>query len=138
MTMEKLVASSKVYVKKSQITGAGRGVFAKQEIKKGELIERCPIIEVPKHDVAKLNESVLVTYFFYFGKGRERIALTLGFGSIYNHSYTPNATYKINPGAKTIDFTAVKDIKHDSEITFNYYHSNKPTDWKRPLWFEGA
>jgi len=132
--MKKLVASEKVYIKQSKILDAGRGVFAKRDIKKDELIEKCPVIEVPKYDVSNVRESILVTYFFYFGKNKQRLAIALGFGSIYNHSYKPNATYKIRHKEKTIDFIALKNIKKDDEITVNYNYGN-PKD-KSPLWFE--
>jgi len=133
--MKKLLASDKVYICKSKISNAGRGVYARCDIKKGEIIERCPIIEVPKNDTSKLKESILVTYFFYFGKNKERLAVALGFGSIYNHSYKPNATYKIKPSQKIIDFIALDNIKKNDEITFNYNHGNQKGK-KNPLWFE--
>ncbi|OGD83363.1 hypothetical protein A2165_01005, partial [Candidatus Curtissbacteria bacterium RBG_13_40_7] len=120
----KLVASDKIYVNKSDIPNAGRGIFARRVIKKGENIESCPIIEVSKNDTSNLSESLLVTYFFYFGKHKERLAVALGFGSIYNHSYKPNATFKIKPKVAIIDFVALNEIKKDEEITFNYYHEN--------------
>ncbi len=132
--MEKLLTSGKVYVRQSRILNAGRGVYARRDIKKDEIIEKCPVIEVPKHDVSNLRESILVTYFFYFGKNKERLAVALGFGSIYNHTYEPNATYKIKHREKTIDFIALNDIKKDDEITVNYNYGN-PKD-KSPLWFE--
>lgn len=132
----KLLTSDKVYISKSKIPNADRGVFARRDIKKGEIIERCPIIEVPKNDTSNLKKSVLVTYFFYFGKNKEQVAIALGFGSIYNHSYKPNAIYKIKPREKTIGFIALDDIKKNDEITFNYYNSSKSKDKKSPLWFE--
>jgi len=134
--MKKLLTSDKVYINKSGIPNAGRGVYARRDIKKGEIIERCPIIEVPKHDVSNLKESILVTYFFYFGRSKERLAIALGFGSMYNHSYKPNATYKIKHGEMIIDFIALDDIKKDSEITFNYSNGSDTKDKKSPLWFE--
>ena len=132
--MKKLLTSEKVYISKSKIFNAGRGVFAREDIKKNEIIETCPIIEVPRYDRSNLKESILVTYFFYFGKKKERLAIVLGFGSIYNHSYKPNAEFKIKHEEKIVDFTALSDIKKDDEITFNYYNSGKPK--KSPLWFE--
>lgn len=132
--MDKILASNKVFVSKSKMPGAGRGVFANVDIKKGEVIEECPIIMVPKADTSNLRESILVTYFFYFGKDKEQLAVVLGFGSIYNHSYTPNAVYKIKPREKRIDFVATCDIKKGEEISFNY-NSGTPND-KIPLWFE--
>ena len=132
--MKKLPASDKIYIKESQILNAGRGVYARCDIKKNEFIEKCPIIEVPEHDVANLNGSMLVTYFYYFGKKKDRLLVALGFGSIYNHTYEPNAVYKIKATEGTIDFIALKDIKKDDEITVNYNFGN-PKD-RSPLWFE--
>ena len=132
--MKKLFTSDKVCVGQSRILNADRGVFARCDIKKGEIIEICPVILVPRHDMSNLSESILVTYFFYFGKNKERLVIALGFGSIYNHSYEPNATYKVKLREKTIEFSALKDIKKDTEITFDYNYGN-PKD-KSPLWFE--
>lgn len=136
MVMKKLFTSNKIYVSESKIVNADRGVFAKCDIKKDEVIERCPIIEVSKDDTSNLKESILVTYFFYYGKDREKLLIALGFGSIYNHSYKPNAKYKIQNKEKRIDFLALNDIKKDEEITFNYYNSIKSKTKKSPLWFE--
>jgi len=132
--MKKILSSDKVYVSKSKIFNAGRGVFAKCDIKKNEIIERCPFIEVPKHDMSNLKESILVTYFFYYGKNKEKLIVSLGFGSIYNHSHNPNAKYKIKQKDKIIDFVALRNIKKGKEITFNYYNSENSK--KTPLWFE--
>lgn len=132
--MSKLITSDKIYIKQSGIPNAGRGVFARRDIKKGEIIERCPVIEVPKYDVSNLRESILVTYFFYFGRNKQRLVVALGFGSIYNHSYEPNATYKKKHTERIIDFIALEDIKKDDEITVNYNYGN-PKD-KSPLWFK--
>lgn len=131
--MKNILASDYIYVGKSKIFKAGLGVFASHDIKKGEIIERCPIIEIPKHDSSSLNENILVTYFFYFGKDRKRVAIALGFGSIYNHTYNPNAKFRIRQKDLVIDFVALKHIKKDNEITVNYYGSNPK---KSPLWFE--
>ena len=133
--MKKLLTSDKVYIGKSRILKAGRGVYARCDIKKGEIIERCPIIEVPKYDMSKLRESILVTYFFYFGKNKNRLVIALGFGSIYNHAYKPNARYKIRHTEKTIDFISLSNIMKDDEITVNYNNYPNPKD-KSPLWFE--
>lgn len=130
--MKKILTSDKIYINNSKIPNANRGVYASKDIKKDELIESCPLIEISQHDMANLNESILVTYFFYFGKDKQRLAIALGFGSIYNHTYKPNAKYKIKIKGSTIDFIALKDIKKDDEITFNY-NNGTPND-KRPLW----
>jgi len=119
--MSRIEASQKIFISKSKIKGAGKGVFAKDEIIQGDIIERCPVIEVSLKDPANNDEGKLVDYFFYFGEG---LAIALGFGSLYNHSYNPNATYKINLSNKTIDFIAIKNINSREEITVNYNYGN--------------
>ncbi len=131
--MKKLPSSNKVYVGQSKIPNAGRGVYAKRNIKKDEIIESCPIIEIPEHDMPNLRENILITYFFYYGKKKEKSAIALGFGSIYDHSYKPNAKYDIKDTDGLINFIALKNIKKDDEITVNYNPGNSN---KNPLWFE--
>ena len=132
--MKKLLTTDKVYMKQSKIVNAGRGVYASRAIKKDEIIERCPVIAVPQHDAANLTESMLITYFYFFGKKKEQSLIALGFGSIYNHTYQPNAMYKIQQKEKTIDFIALTDIKKDTEITVNYKGEKSKNN--TPLWFE--
>lgn len=132
--MKKIFTSDKVYVKQSKILNAGKGVYAMRDIKKGELIEKCPVIEIPTHDLSNVDESFLVTYFYYSGKHKERVVIALGFGSIYNHTFTPNALYKIKHAENTIDFIALHNIKKDEEITVNYNGKNLKNN--NPLWFE--
>jgi SET domain-containing protein len=133
--MKKIYPSKKIYIKKSYIKSAGRGVFAHNKIKKGEIIETCPLILLSENDPASFFGSKLVSYFFYFGKEKEKIAIALGFGSIYNHSSKPNAKYAISEKERVIVFTATKDISRNEEITFNYRGSDKENK-KNPLWFE--
>jgi len=132
--VKKIVSSGNVYVKQSSIPDSGRGVFATRSIKKGEIIEVCPFIDIPDHDLENLSQSMLITYTFFYGEKKEKLLIALGFGSLYNHSYSPNAKYSINEADQTIRFIAKKTICKDSEITFDYKHGN-PQD-KNPLWFE--
>jgi SET domain-containing protein len=136
LLIKSIISTDKLYISQSAIPDAGRGVFAKVIIKKGELIEMCPVVLIPEHDVAGLSESFLLTYFYFFGKNRERIVFALGFGSVYNHNYAPNATYKENRGGKALEFIALRDIKKDEEITVNYVQGKHKN--KHPLWFSVA
>lgn len=131
--MKKISPSNKIYISKSKIPKAERGVFANCKIEKGEIIESCPIIEIPKTHLERLGDTVLVTYVYFFGKRKERILIALGFGSIYNHSYTPNALYKITTENKAIEFVSIREIRKGEEITVNYVPRNL---MRLPLWFE--
>jgi uncharacterized protein len=108
----------------------GRGIFAIRNIKNGELIEEVPVIIIPKIEWKLMRECVLSDYIFRWGEDK---ALALGYGSLYNHSYTPNARYVTNIENQSIDFYARKDIREGEEIMVNY--NGDPED-QSPLWFE--
>ncbi|MCK1985807.1 MULTISPECIES: SET domain-containing protein [Peribacillus] len=110
----------------------GRGIYAVRDIKKDELIEASPVIISPKSEWKYLKKTSLFHHCFYWGDDDET-AIALGNGSLFNHSYTPNATYDNNLDDLTIDFYAHKDIKAGEEITINY---NGEIDDKSPLWFD--
>ncbi len=128
----KIKPSTKIYVSESKIKNAGRGVFAAQNLSKDEMIEICPLLEVAIDDVFVLKDSLLATYYFSFDDAQDKVAIALGNGSIYNHSYKPNSTYKKNLEDKTLEFKTVKDVKKDEEITVNY-NRGEP-DNKSQLW----
>ena len=111
-----------------RIKGKGRGVFARRLIRKGQVIETVPVIVLPAEEVG--DGSAMMSYCFEWGRGR--MALALGYGSLYNHSYRPNARYD-DVGPKTKEFTALRDIEPGEEITVNY--NGKPRS-RTALWFE--
>lgn len=107
--------------------GAGRGVFAKEKITEGELIEACPIVALPDpKDRDRLRKTGLVNYYFLWGNDRKRAAICLGWGSVYNHSFSPNARYEKAMDEGRMDFYALRDIDAGEEVTVNY--NGAPTD----------
>ena len=60
------------------------------------------------------------------------MAVALGYGSLYNHSYQPNARYD-DVGRLTKVFSALRDIEPGEEITVNY--NGKPGD-RGPVGFD--
>ena len=111
----------------------GRGIFATKNIKKGELFHEAPVIISPSDEYKNLKKTVFVEYVFWWGENLEECALALGYGSLFNHSFTPNALYKLNLTQKTIDFYAHTDIKANEEILINY--NGDPED-KTSVWFD--
>lgn len=108
----------------------GRGIFAMRKIKKDEFIEEAPVLIISIKEWKLMRKSIFKNYIFRWGEDK---ALALGYGSLYNHSYTPNARYHTNIENHTIDFYARTDIQENEEITVNY--NGDPKD-KSPLWFE--
>jgi uncharacterized protein len=111
----------------------GRGIFATRPIQKGELIHEAPVIVSPSKEYKYLKKTIMMEYVFWWGEDYEDCALALGYGSLFNHSYTPNALYKLNLKNKTVDFFAHKDIKVGEEILINY---NGDPDDDEPMWFD--
>ena len=109
----------------------GRTVVAKQKIGPGELIERAPVIVFTPEEWILIDQTILNDYCFRWGEKQGAVAL--GFGSLYNHSFNPNAKYRQNLRELAIDFVALKEIKVGEEITVNY---NGAADDLTPVWFE--
>ncbi|MFX0098774.1 MAG: SET domain-containing protein [Candidatus Hodarchaeota archaeon] len=105
-----------LYIK--EVSGKGRGVFCSKPIKKGEVIEISPIILIPEADIPLIKKTMLYNYYFECDTGE--IAIALGYASIYNHSFEPNAKYLKDEDKQTIKITAIQDIQKDEEITMNY------------------
>ncbi|RAS87746.1 SET domain-containing protein-lysine N-methyltransferase, partial [Priestia endophytica] len=95
-----------------------RGVFAKQDVKKGTLLHEAPVIPYPNKEHEHIEKTTLADYAFEYGVNHT--AILLGYGMLFNHSYTPNATYKINFDNHTFDFYAYTDIQAGEEILINY------------------
>ena len=128
-----MIVNRAVYVSSSTIKNAGRGVFASKEFNNDELIERCPIIYLTKEDYPLAKQTSLLNYYF-LNEPEDRAAIALGYGSIYNHSYEPNATYKKHLEEGYIDFIALGEIAAGEEITVNYNYGD-PDD-KKKLWID--
>jgi len=112
--------------------GKGRGVFTSQSIDKGEVIEVCPVLIIPKAELPIIHKTVLHDYYFLWGEKMEECAIALGFGSIYNHELHPNANFILDIYNKTIDIEAIKAISAGEEITLNYHGEPGNED---ELWF---
>lgn len=111
----------------------GRGVFAAQDFAPGDLIETAPVLVIPAAEWSLIEKTALFNYCYAFGgNGCEDMALALGFGSMYNHSYTPNAQYIKKIEEKAISYYAIRPIERGEEITINY---NGDPGCRDPLWF---
>lgn len=104
----------------------GLGVFATKDIKKGEVIEICPLILISQDDFELISRTKLGLYVYddafnfnnstYSSGG---VVLALGYGSIYNHSRRPNADWR-RTSTRTAEFFSTKDIKAGQEICVDY------------------
>jgi len=114
-----------------EIGNIGLGVFATQDYHADDIIEDCHIIALSELDKNKIDETHI--YNYYYSWGDNEAAIALGNGSLYNHSYTPNAKYVKLYNKKIIRFIAIKNIHAGEEIRTNY--NGNPTS-KKLLWFK--
>jgi SET domain-containing protein len=121
----------RLYLK--EVPNKGLGVFCKDPIQPGDLIERCPTLYLPPEQTQIIEKTGLANYYFIRNDGGPSFAL--GYGSLYNHSYHANANFRFTPDEKTIEIYAVKPIPADTEITFNY---NGEPDCQDPIWFQAC
>jgi SET domain-containing protein len=114
---------TKIYVSNSKIHGIG--VFASEKINSLEIIEECPIIDMGMFKGESSN--ILIDYRFNWPQGTmewEKQVVSSGYGSLYNHSNEPNASWRSNLQNNTFEFYALKDIHIDEEIFVWYGDSN--------------
>lgn len=104
----------------------GRGVFAVRDIPAGVVIERAPVILIPRAQVfgdsLDARRAGRLSWYVFDWEGitkRHYVALALGYGSIYNHSPSPNARCEPEP-PDVLGFHATRDIASGEEITINY------------------
>jgi len=95
-----------------------RGMIATEDIRKGTIIERCPVIPIPITEKPGLLQTELHNYYFEWTNSHN--AIVLGYGSLINHSFQPNAAYTYGYKNKVLIFYAIKVIKKGDEVFINY------------------
>ena len=111
----------------------GRGVFALKGFKEGEIVEKCPVINVTPTERKHCEKTILANYIYPWRSTRSG-SIVLGYGSLYNHSFSPNADWKQNFKSEMMVYRALRDIKKGEEITVNY--NGEPDDKTQIDWFE--
>ncbi len=111
-----MVNCSKVYVGKSQY---GLGVFARNPIKAGEIIETGLMVRLVNVDG---NEN---PHLFTWSDDRKTWASGSGCLPYYNHTYkTPNMKKIGNLKTDTMVVVALKDIDPNEELVSTYYSAS--------------
>ena len=103
----------------------GQGVFAGEDIKEGQKVH---VLNGTKFDVMgmveKINsDKINIDDLFQIGK-RTYMELD-SFSRFFNHNCNPNVGVR-----KTNEMFALRDIKKNEEITFDYSLTVAPTVWK--------
>lgn len=111
----------------------GLGVFAKENLEEGIVIEISPVIVMTGAERKSLDQTLLHDYIFEWGDDQEDCAMALGYIPLYNHSYTSNCEYEMEFKKKLMTVKTVRPIKKGEELFINYNG-----DWNndKKVWFE--
>jgi len=102
-------------------TEKGRGVFANRDFAEGELVEACPVIVLLRpYDQLPPRIQTVVFNWGNLAKTTPSHALSLGYGSLYNHDNPANLRYEAVLENEAIHYIAVRAIHKDEELTINY------------------
>src|SRR3954447_17299908 len=115
-----------VFVDRSSVHG--RGVFAARRFEPGDVIEDCPVLLVTADAIDALGLDG-----FCFEWTDDECAIALGYGSLYNHSWKPNARYDHDHDRDLVSYSALRRIQPGEEVTVNY--SGDP-EGRSGLWFD--
>lgn len=103
----------------------GRGVYASQDIVKGETVERCWVMPLPiEESKATLTIPTINRYLFPWTDGTR--AMISGEGLLYNFDSLeatkrqPNVECVLRRGISAVEFRALRDIRANEELTWNY------------------
>ena len=123
MEDNKILIQHKTETRRSKIHGWG--VFAKEDIKKGDIIEECHFMSTALQMYPTIKRWSIFRYLFNYPKNSqgEELAWPFGNGCVYNSSPTPNADWGTDLINRLFMFVAIKDIKKGEEIFTNYESS---------------
>ncbi|HET6252548.1 MAG TPA: SET domain-containing protein-lysine N-methyltransferase [Puia sp.] len=97
----------------------GRRIFAIRRFRRGEVIERAPLVRIAADQKEALMATSLYGYYF-IASNCDDLAIGLGYTSLYGHSGAANAACRIILEKGQVILRAHRDIKAAEEITINY------------------
>lgn len=107
--------ASPIYIRETP--DMGRGVFVSRRFDKDHILEICPVLLIPGFEQPQWRGTPLEKYVFMFDG---QAALALGFGSLYNHSSSPNARYEFRSAERQVVIIANRQIKKDEQVFIDY------------------
>ena len=111
----------------------GRGVFTRENISPGIIIETSPVIVMSREDRLLLDQTLLHDYIFEWGKLAKQCCMALGYIPLYNHSYNSNCEYEMDYDREVISIKTMRFVNAGEELFINY---NGNWNDHKPVWFE--
>jgi len=118
---KRLIRNDSIEIRRSKKNGYG--VFAKDDIQEGAILEECRLIFVPLNCKVETLDRYL--WEWDTGDPMRSSALPIGYGSLYNSSNgkPPSVCCDSDIEDQIIIFIANKNIKKDEELTMDYGYS---------------
>jgi len=115
-----LINISKVRCGNSELVPGQKGVFANQDIKKGEIIEWGVATIIPGLDVTKTDN------FYTWSTTNRKLAATVSGCGLFYNTLGDNSNARCVPyhSENRFEVYALRDIDKDEEITFRYDSMN--------------
>ena len=105
--------------------GRGRGVFARDDLPRGAIVERCWVMPLPPDESIKSVAMPTVNrYLFPWVNGMR--CLPSGQGLLYNFdrfdvtTREPNVQCVLRQGLSAIEFRTLRDVRAGEELTWDY------------------
>ena len=102
----------------------GYGVFTEEFIPEGTVIEECHYLKAPWSSCQEppLDDYVFRIEWSEYEEPRpgEWVAVVMGYGMIYNHSNTPNVSYRRGGERDLFYFYALRDIQPGEQLFISY------------------
>lgn len=115
-----------------RVPGKGRGIVSTRSLARGEVLDSAPVVVIPARQWALVGQTVLSAFCFIWDDDTGSVAIALGLGSLFNHSYAPNVWCDKDMRGRLIVFQALRDIAAGEELTINY---NGDVDCRDPVGF---
>lgn len=115
--------------------GRGRGMFTRNAIPSGKIIETAPVIVFPPEHRPLLDQTLLHDYIFEWGPEQKQCCVALGYVSLYNHAYNANCDYEMDFDNEIMRIRTVREIAAGEELFINY---NGAWDDEKKIWFEAT
>lgn len=92
----------------------GHGIYATENIPKGVFVEIAPVVILEPERMADENLNIYVIAW------KDKIALSLGWTMMYNHSDNNSCEFSSNIHDNLLAIVTIRDIMKGEQLTVNY------------------
>jgi SET domain-containing protein len=112
-----------IEVRKSDVHGWG--VFSKEKINKGEIIEECHCLYMTEDEASYTHhlKPIKRNTIRVDDNGDFPYVIPFGYGALFNSDNDPNIVYLWDSENKILIFRTIRDIESDEELFLNYEYN---------------